>query len=127
MSVHHRSEDILDTMQHQFCTLADKELTKNDLQVLMSILSPAVRKWKHIGAQIRLDPNILDDIETTPGLITLGPEAFLEESIMWWLRKHSTEPPTVQVLLRALRSPAVQEEAIALQVEQHFLVPTLSG
>ena len=83
------------------CIHADKELTKNDLQKLMSILSPAVRKWKHIGAQIRLDPNILDDIETTPGLIISGPEAFLEESIMWWLRKHSTEPPTVQVLLRA--------------------------
>ena len=82
----------------------------------MNILRPVSNRWREIGTALLLKKSSLDDLENNPELVKEGPEGFLRETL------NTVEHLTVRALASALRSPSLQEEEIALLLEEHFLV-----
>ena len=81
----------------------------------MAILQPITNKWKDIGLALKIERQLLDDFENNPELAKGGPEGLLIETL------NTVEILTVKTLLHVLKSPSVQEEDIAQEVEEHFL------
>ena len=82
----------------------------------MDILRPVSNRWREIGTALLLKTFSLDDFESNHELVKEGPEGFLRETL------NTVEHLTVRALASALRSPSLQEEEIALLLEEHFLV-----
>ena len=81
----------------------------------MNILRPVRNRWREIGTALLLTKPSLDDFENNPELVKEGPEGFLRETL------NTVENLTVRALASALQSPSLQEEEIALLLEEHFL------
>ena len=93
----------------------DREINKFNLPDIMNILRPVRNRWREIGAVLLLKKPSLDDFENNPELVKEGPEGFLRETL------NTVEHLTVRALASALQSPSLQEEEIALLLEEHFL------
>ena len=91
----------------------------DDLAFLMNHLQPFASQWRAVGLQLGLLSLELDAIATTPLLIPGGPAAYLEEVLSRWLNR--TPPfPTLSRLCDALRSRALDQSRIALELEQQY-------
>ena len=75
--------------------------------------------WNAFGLQLGLSAGELDNIKATPLLIPGGPPAFLQEVLKRWLG-HAPPLPTLSKLCDSLRSPAVHQSRIALELEQEY-------
>ena len=91
----------------------------NELAFLMNHLQPMASHWKAFGLQLGLLPGELDNIEATHLLTPGGPPAFLQEVLKRWMN-HAPPFPTLSKLCDALRSPAVHQSRIALELEQQY-------
>ena len=85
----------------------------------MNHLQPMACHWKAFGLQLGLLPGELDNIEATLLLIPGGPPAFLQEVLKRWLG-HAPPLPTLSKLCDSLRSPAVHQSRIALELEEQY-------
>ena len=85
----------------------------------MNHLQPIASHWRAFGLQLGLSSGELDTIANTPLLIPGGPVAFLQEVLSKWLDRAPLFP-TLSKLCGALRSRAVDQSRIALELEQHY-------
>ena len=91
----------------------------DDLAFLMNHLQPMACHWKAFGLQLELLPGELDNIEATLLLIPGGPPAFLQAVLKRWMSR-APPFPTLSKLCDALRSCAVDQSRIALELEQQY-------
>ena len=91
----------------------------DDLAFLMNHLQPMASHWKAFGLQLGLLPGELDNIEATPLLMSGGPPAFLQEVLKRWMNR-APPFPTLSKLCDSLRSRAVHQSRIALELEQQY-------
>ena len=85
----------------------------------MNHLKPIASHWRALGLQLGMLYGELSTIEATPLLIPGGPVAFLREVLSQWL-DHAPPYPTLTKLCGALRSHAVDQSRIALELEQQY-------
>ena len=85
----------------------------------MNHLQPMASHWKAFGLQLGLLPGKLDNIAATPLLISGASAAFLQEVLSRWLDR-ALPFPTLTKLCDALRSRAVDQSKIALELEQQY-------
>ena len=91
----------------------------DDLPFLLNHLQPIAGHWKAFGLQLGLSSGDLDIIAATPLLIPGGPVAYLQEVLTKWLNRASPFP-TLTKLCDALKSRAVDQSRIALELEQQY-------
>ena len=91
----------------------------DDLAFLMNHLQPIASLWRPFGLQLGLLPGDLKAIAATPLLIPGGPAAYLEEVLTRWLDR-APPFPTLTKLCDSLRSRAVDQNRIALELEQQY-------
>ena len=91
----------------------------DDLAFLMNHLQPIASHWKAFGLQLGLLPGELDTIAATPLFIPGGPPAFLQEVLSRWLNR-APPFPTLAKLCSALKSRAVDQSRIALELEERY-------
>ena len=75
--------------------------------------------WRPFGLQLGLLPGDLKAIAATPLLIPGAPAAYLEEVLTRWLDR-APPFPTLTKLCDSLRSHAVDQSRIALELEQQY-------
>ena len=85
----------------------------------MNHLQPMASCWKAFGLQLGLLPGELDNIEATQLLVPGGPPAFLQEVLKRWMN-HAPPFPTLTKLCDSLRSRAVDQSRIALELEEQY-------
>ena len=91
----------------------------DDLAFLMNHLQPVVSHWRPFGLQLGLLSGDLDTIAATPLYIPGGPAAYLEAVLKRWMNR-APPSPTLSKLCDALRSCAVDQSRIALELEQQY-------
>ena len=91
----------------------------DDLPFLMNHLQPVAGHWRSFGLQLGLLPGDLKAIAATSLLIPGGPAAFLEAVLTRWMNR-APPLPTLSKLCDALRSRAVDQSRIALELEQQY-------
>lgn len=91
----------------------------DDLAFILQCLQPTASQWKTLGLQLGLSPGKLDEIAVTPLLIPGGPIAYLQEVLTRWL--NDAPSPTLNKLCGALRSPTVEQNRIAHELEKTYL------
>ena len=85
----------------------------------MNHLKPIASHWRALGLQLGMLYGELSTIAATPLLISGGPVAFLQEVLSKWI--DCAPPfPTLTKLCSALRSCAVDQSRIALELEQQY-------
>ena len=94
-------------------------LDPDELAFLMNHLQPIASHWRAVGLQLGLLYGEPSTIEATPLLIPGGPVAFLREVLSKWLDR-APPYPTLTKLCSALRSRAVDQSRIALELEQQY-------
>ena len=87
----------------------------------MNHLKPVANHWRAVGLQLGLLYWELGVIEATPLLIPGGPVAYLQEVLSRWLDR-APPLPTLTKLCGALRSRAVDQSRIALELEQDYQI-----
>ena len=92
----------------------------DDVPFLMNHLQPMASHWRSFGLQLGLLSGDLDTIAATPLLIPGAPAAFLEAVLTRWMNR-APPLPTLSKLCDALRSHAVDQSRIALELEQQYL------
>ena len=78
------------------------------------ILYGARRKWRNIGMKLGLELSDLDNIESQYG--SRGNDRCLENVVSTFLNRPSLNP-TWQLVIDALKSKMVDEEALAVSIE----------
>ena len=109
-------------MKFFICTITAIVLSSpdaDDLAFLTNHLQPMASLWRHFGLQLGLLSGDLDTIAATPLLIPGGPAAYLEEVLKRWMNR-APPLPTLSKLCGALRSRAVDQSRIALELEQDY-------
>ena len=91
----------------------------DDLAFLVNHLQPMASHWRPFGLQLGLLSGDLDTIAATPLLIPGGPPAYLEEVLKRWMNR-APPSPTLSKLCDSLRSCAVDQSRIALELEQQY-------
>ncbi len=79
---------------------------------MYNALYKARTKWRPIGIQLDIKSSDLDDIEKRY-FVTWGNDRCLEEMVHKWLKNR----PNWEALIAALKSPQVDEEGIAYEIE----------
>ena len=83
----------------------------------MNVASKIAAKWRSVGIQLRLSPATLDSIESNnagkPQACYLDP---FEQVFTIW-EKQGSSPYTWDVIIAALRTPAVGEIALADELD----------
>ena len=92
----------------------------DDLAFFMNHLQPIAGHWRAFGLQLGLSSGELNTIANTPLLIPGGPVAYLQEVLTKWMNR-APPYPTLTKLCGALRSHAVDQSRIALELEQQYL------
>ena len=90
-----------------------------DLAFLMNHLKPIASHWRALGLQLGMLYGELSTIAATPLLTPVGPVAYLQEVLSQWLDR-APPFPTLTMLCGALRSCAVDQSRIALELEQQY-------
>ena len=89
-------------------------LSKKDLAAIQNSLAKITHKWTDIGIQLEMDPDYLEKLRNQPNS---SDSSNLRQMILTWL--NGDDPvPTWSALCKALRAPAVEEEAIACCIEE---------
>ena len=91
----------------------------DDVPFLMNHLQPMASHWRPFGLQLGLLSGDLDTIAATPLHIPGGPAAYLEKVLTRWMNR-APPLPTLTKLCDALRSRAVDQSRIALDLEQQY-------
>ena len=91
----------------------------DDLAFLTNHLQPMASFWRPFGLQLGLLPGDLDTIAATPLLIPGGPAAYLEAVLTRWMNR-APPLPTLSKLCDALKSRAVGQSRIALELKQDY-------
>ena len=91
----------------------------DDLAFLMNHLHPMAGHWRALGLLLGLVSGDLDTIAATPLLFPGGPAAYLEEVLKRWMNR-APPFPTLKKLCDSLRSRAVDQSRIALELEQQY-------
>ena len=99
-----------------FCYLF---LDPDDLAFLMNHLEPIATHWKDVGLQLGLSYGELMTVEVTPLLIPGAPKSFLQAVLSKWLDR-APPYPTLSKLCDALRSHAVDQSRVALELQQQY-------
>ncbi len=94
---------------HVLPFITGKALTGNDFRKVYNALYEARTKWRPIGIQLDIKVSDLNDIEDT----YKGNDQRLEEMVCKWLKNR----PNWEALITALKSPQVDEEGIAYEIE----------
>ena len=92
----------------------------DDLAFLTNHLQPIASQWRAFGLQLGLLSGDLDTIAATPLHIPGGPAAYLEAVLTRWMNR-APPLPTLSKICDALRSRAVDQSRIALELEQQYL------
>ena len=87
----------------------------------MNHLKPIASQWKAFGLQLGLSSGELDTIAATLLLIPGVPVAYLQEVLKRWLDR-APPFPTLTKLCDALRSSAVNQSRIALELQQQYQI-----
>ena len=85
----------------------------------MNHLKPIASHWRAVGLQLGLLYGELQVIAATPLLIPGAPVTYLQEVLSKWLDR-APPSPTLTKLCGALRSHAVDQSRIALELEQQY-------
>ena len=85
----------------------------------MNHLKSIASQWRPFGLQLGLLSGDLDTIAATPLLIPGGPAAYLGAVLNKWMN-HALPLPTLSKLCDALRSRAVGQSRITLELEQQY-------
>ena len=91
----------------------------DDVPFLMNHLQPMASHWRPFGLQLGLLSGDLDTIAATPLLIPGGPAAYLDAVLTRWLDR-APPLPTLTKLCDALRSRAVDQSRIAIELEHQY-------
>ena len=92
----------------------DQQLTKKDLAAIQNYLAKATDKWIDIGVQLKVDPDYLEELTKNE---QSSSRDNTRRMILTWL-KSEEGIPTWQALCDALRTPAVDEIAVAERIER---------
>ena len=85
----------------------------------MNHLKPIAGHWRALGLQLGMLYGELSTIAATPLLTPVGPVAYLQEVLSKWLDR-APPFPMLTMLCGALRSRAVDQSRIALELEQQY-------
>lgn len=97
-------------------TPTGRPLTLSDLPQLVNLLSKAAKQWYLFGLQLHVPLEQLDSIEVEHRQQT---QIQLTKMLIAWL--NGAHQPTVDKIVRALRSESVNEKKLANTVEKaHF-------
>ncbi|XP_019849895.1 PREDICTED: NACHT, LRR and PYD domains-containing protein 1-like isoform X1 [Amphimedon queenslandica] len=87
-------------------------LTLNHLPFLLEHLECVASKWKQIGVYLNIPQGHLDNIISTPTLLSGGPVSFLHELLTYWLRQSN---PNADKLLTALKKTGEHQLSCTLK------------
>jgi len=85
-----------------------------DLATLLNALFQCHTKWYNLGIQLRVDMSMLDSIKVQYD----DSRDQLREVIKGWLT--TSDNPTWEVIVKALRSPVIGEDQLAMQLQQMY-------
>ena len=87
-----------------------------DLPIVLNELFPCRVKWYDLGILLRLDMGRLDSIHFQ--YVDAGDQ--LRELFKMWLK--TSENPTCEVIVEALKSPVIREFWLAMELQQYILL-----
>ena len=96
---------------------AGKLLKDDDYSEVCEALYPARHKWRQIGIKLQLKRQDLDNIASE--YESKGNIRCLEEVVSMFLNRPSRNP-TWKVIINALRSKIVNEEALAVEIKERY-------
>ena len=87
-------------------------------------MSTAAAKWRFIGLNLGFSDGELNNIAATPANRT--PLECLTDLLSQWLNRAPPqhERATVDALMKALRSPTVREEVLAMELDEKMKTRT---
>ena len=94
-------------------------LTEADLSTLMNLLQPVAYRWNDLCLQLGVLQSDLNNIAANPMRMSGAPNTFLQDGLYIWLQKEPASC-TIPALCEALKSPAVDETALANEVEERL-------
>ena len=101
---------------------ADRRLSIWDLQSLLFLLASVASKWKVVGFGLQFTESALKGIAQKLIKIVGRPDQYLQNVLTQWLRSGPPkyEPHTIGALARVLRLPTVNEERLAIELENTY-------
>ena len=96
---------------------AGKLLKDDDYSEVCEALYPARHKWRQIGIKLQLKRQDLDNIASE--YESKGNIRCLEEVVCMFLNRPSRNP-TWKVMINALKSKIVNEEALAVEIKERY-------
>ena len=99
-----------------------EQLSKKNLAAIQNYLVKIKEKWIDLGVQLNLDPDYLDDLSKNQ---SSSDGDKLRQLLLTWLKgEKGGEVPTWKELCRALRTPSLDEAAIAEVIECNEIMTT---
>lgn len=90
---------------------------KNDAAIIRPLLQSLADKWRILGYLLGFDETTLDKISSVAG----SAGSYLDKVITDWLCGDSTQQPTLNGLISALRHAEVGEDTVASQLLECIL------
>ena len=97
-----------------------QQLKKNDITILLKLLSNSSDKWNNIGIELGFLISELRQIRLSQSLLTGAPQSYLKALLQQWLDWPTDihpDPPTLKALCSALRSSLVGQGCLADELE----------
>lgn len=83
-----------------------------DAHVIRPLLRKLSKKWNTLGALLGFDNDTLKEIASSGGNV----QAYMDRVVTKWLCGDSAHPPTLQILIAALKSPYINEKEITTKL-----------
>ena len=90
---------------------------------LLEELYPVCSTWYNIGLELDIPHTTLDQFKT----VYKDPLELMREMLKHWLKTAVDPPPTWETVVRALRSPIVDKQYMAAQLESKYCAPMQQG
>jgi len=93
--------------------------TALNLKAVLNALHSVSHKWSDIGLQLDVPISRLKIIE----IDTTGTEKRLQAMLDYWMNNATDPLPSWEVLVNALKAPAVGESRVARELEERYCSP----
>ena len=96
--------------------------TAPSLRVLLSELHPVYASWYNIGLQLGIPYHRLECVKQ----MYINPSELMREMLARWFKTAIDPRPTWEAVVAALRSPSVDAQHLAKQLESKYCTPILA-
>ena len=95
--------------------------TAPSLKVLLNELHPVYSNWYNIGLQLSIPDYVLECVKQ----MYLNPSELMREMLVRWFKMAIDPRPSWEAVVAALRSPSVDAQHLAQQLESKYCTPIM--